>query len=134
VDETENGDPNPDAPDIYAGDVYCCRHTTGAEAWYWFVSVQVSDPQGPDTLADGGPESPHEVNVLGLSGSPLAEYGGGLTCDDKGECHTSWNENVDGIDCEGAENYTIEVIVGDRDGHLSEPWEDLGRYDTSVAC
>jgi hypothetical protein len=123
-----NGDdggsgPNPDAPTILALDVYCCNPASGQPAWYWVLEAQVSDPQGNDTIADAGPNSGNEVNVLsaGGGGAPFAEYGAGFSCDDKGVCGTSWQQQTDNIICDNADSYDIELIVADEDGNKSEP-------------
>ena len=117
------GEPNPDAPTILALDVYCCNPAQGVEAWYWVLEAQVSDPQGNDTLADAGSDSGNEVNVLGSGGGgqPLAEYGAGFHCDDKGVCGTSWQQQADNILCANADSYEIELIVADEEGNQSKP-------------
>jgi hypothetical protein len=116
------GGPNPDAPTILSLDVTCCNPAAGPKAWYWALEAQVSDPQGNDTLADSGADSGNEVNVYGTGGSqPLAEYGAGFHCDDKGVCGTSWQQSTDNIQCSNADNYEIELIVADQDGNLSQP-------------
>jgi hypothetical protein len=124
------GGPNPDAPTILMLDVYCCNPAQGPIAWYWILDAQVSDPQGAETLAQAGSDSGNEVNVRGAAGGggePLAEYGAGFHCDDKGVCGTSWQQSTDNIICDGsASNYSIELIVADEDGNRSEPEEVLG--------
>jgi hypothetical protein len=123
------GGNNPDAPTILMLDVYCCNPAAGPKSWYWILSAQVSDPQGNDTIAPAGLDSGHEVNVRGAGGGggePLAEYGAGFSCDDKGVCDTSWQQTADNILCSNADAYSIELIVADEDGNLSQPDEILG--------
>ena len=113
-----------DAPTILMLDVYCCSPSSGTEAWYWILEAQVSDPQGNDTIADAGQDSGNEVNVRGSGGGggePLAEYGTGFHCDDKGVCGVSWQQQADNIICDNAKNYEIELIVADEDGNKSQP-------------
>jgi hypothetical protein len=117
------GGPNADSPTILFLDVYCCNPAQGPKAWYWVLEAQVSDPQGNDTIADPGSDSGHEVNVRGSGGGggePLAEYGAGFSCDDKGVCDTSWQQQTDNILCSNADSYEIELIVADEDGNPSE--------------
>ena len=123
-DDGGGGGVSPDAPTILGLDVYCCNPASGQPAWYWVLESQVSDPQGADTIAQAGADSGNEVNVFGAGGGgqPLAEYGAGFACNDKGECQASWQQQTDNILCDGsAENYEIELIVADEDGHQSEP-------------
>jgi hypothetical protein len=119
------GGDNRDAPTILMLDVYCCNPAAGPIAWYWVLEAQVSDPQGNDTIAGPGKGSGHEVNVRGAGGGggePIADYGAGFSCDDKGVCDTSWQQQTDNIICDGsASNYEIELIVADEDGNLSDP-------------
>ena len=117
------GEPNPDAPTILSLDVYCCNPASGVKAWYWVLEAQVSDPQGTETLADAGSDSGNEVNVFGSGGGgqPLAEYGAGFHCDDKGVCGTSWQQAADNILCSNADGYDIELIVADDEGNQSKP-------------
>lgn len=118
------GEPNPDAPTILALDVYCCNPAQGPKAWYWVLEAQVSDPQGNGTIAEAGSDSGNEVNVRGSGGGggePIAEYGAGFHCDDKGVCGTSWQQQTDNILCSSADSYEIELIVADEDGNQSEP-------------
>ena len=120
----DGGGPNPDAPTILSMQVYCCNPAQGPEAWYWFLGAQVSDPQGNDTIAGPGADSGNEVNVRGSGGgggTPLAEYGALFSCDDKGVCDTSWQQQTDNIVCANADSYEIELIVADEDGNRSEP-------------
>ena len=123
------GETNPDAPTILMLDVYCCNPASGVKAWYWILEAQVSDPQGNDTIAEAGSDSGNEVNVYGSGGggSPLAEYGAGFHCDDKGVCGMSWQTQADNIQCDGvAANYEIELIVADEDGNRSDPESMVG--------
>ena len=120
----DGGETNADAPTILMLDVYCCNPASGQPAWYWVLEAQVSDPQGNDTIADPEPDNGNEVNVFGAGGggTPLAEYGLGFSCDDKGVCGASWQQQADNIMCDGAaENYEIELIVADEDGNRSDP-------------
>jgi hypothetical protein len=128
-DDSAGGGNDADAPTILALDVYCCNPASGQEAWYWVLEAQVSDPQGNDTIADTGPESGNEVNVRGSGGggAPLAEYGTGFHCDDKGVCGVSWQQQADNIICDNAKNYEIELIVADEDGNQSQPDSVPGR-------
>jgi hypothetical protein len=41
----------------------------------------------------------------GGGGEPLAEYGAGFHCDDKGVCGTSWQQQTDNILCSNADSY-----------------------------
>lgn len=128
-DSDGGGGANRDAPTILMLDVYCCNPASGQPAWYWVLQAQVSDPQGNDTIAGPGADSGNEVNVRGSGGGgePLAEYGSGFSCDDKGVCDTSWQQDADNIMCDGsASNYSIELIVADEDGNRSEPEEMIG--------
>ena len=126
----DGGETNPDAPTILMLDVYCCDSGQGTPAWYWILTAQVSDPQGNDTIAGPGADSGNEVNVRGSGGgggTPLADYGTGFSCDDKGVCDTSWQQQADNIMCEGsASNYEIELIVADEDGNRSQPETVIG--------
>jgi len=127
--DSNDGGDNGDPPTILALDVYCCNPASGQEAWYWVLESQVSDPQGNDTIAGAGPNSGNEVNVRGSGGGgePLAEYGAGFHCDDKGVCGVSWQQQSDNIICDNAENYEIELIVADEDGNTSDPQSVPGR-------
>jgi hypothetical protein len=130
----DGGGSNADAPTIVSFDVYCCNPASGAEAWYWSLTAQVTDPQGASTIAGSGPESGHQVNVMGSSGgAPIAEYGSGFHCDDKGVCSASWQQAWDNIYCSSADSYLIELIVADEDGNLSHP-EELPGVKNQSRC
>ncbi len=117
---TDGGGADPELPVVESLDAWCYPHTTGTDDFIWQVDAAVSDPQGDESLApyfDG-------ITVL-QSGSNVAGYA--MSCGGTGSCSGSFNESQDGIRCDIADTYTIQVRVLDEDDNWSAPVEVTGR-------
>ncbi len=80
----------------------------------WNMALTVDDPQGANTVNGGS------VNVLDTSQHALASYA--LACDN-GACAGTFRASYDNIGCSLEGSVTLEFVVTDADGHLSEPFE-----------
>lgn len=124
VDDTAPADTSPGDPDdpaeepvVLSVDAYCML-PAGASTEAWFVSAQVSDPQGAGTVVSG------EVRVardgVDLTTQPL-------TCDGASTCAGSFDAVAEGIICAEAAEYIFSFTVSDADGHVADAFGCQGR-------
>ncbi len=119
--DTEVEDP---APSIVLADAWCYLHDTGVENWRWNVAAAGEDAQGSIDLKSFG----HEV-VIRRGGGTLATYP--LSCQQDGDCTTSFLEAEYGVLCAQAAATTFTIRLEDQEGNWSEPVEITGREGTN---
>ena len=128
-DSDTDADADPERPVILEADAWCYLHDEGEddEVHIWQVALQASDPQGDSSLESLLPEA----ITVSSGGAEIATYD--MVCTDNAACVGSWNAQEDGIGCTSPEDYTVEMVVWDRDGNVSEPVEREGRRGTDAA-
>lgn len=104
-------------PVVVSVDAYCAL-PPGASSETWYVSAQVSDPQGAETVVSG------EVRVA-RDGSDLTTQA--LTCDGTSTCTGSFDAAATGIVCAEAGEYIFSFTVTDADGHVADAFGCQGR-------
>lgn len=118
-DWNSNVDPNgDDPPQVQSGRVWCTEGSNSSGDLF-FVTVDARDGQGEDTL------SSEYSRVIASSGSNEVFDESFLLCDSSGKCEGSWRSGDYGgyIECSTIDDFEYEVVIADRDGHESDPFE-----------
>ena len=127
VEDPDAADPN--APVIQDADAWCYYHDTGDPRYIWVAALDVSDPQGTDTIQAFFTG----VTVFDSSGAEM--FTESLTCGD-GACTGTWRQDSYSPDimyCSDASDYTLEFIIYDEEGNVSEPVTVNGREGNDAA-
>lgn len=100
------------APKIFSGSVYCQWTDAGLQT---FLELQVDDPQGPFDIREG------RWTAVSPNGQELAEDV--LYCDEERTCYYSYTpDQYPLLPCDDLEDYTLEAVLEDYSGNLSEPY------------
>ncbi len=127
VEDPDAADPN--APVIKDADAWCYYHDTGDPRYIWVAALEVSDPQGTDTIQSFFTG----VTVYDSAGDEM--FTESLTCGD-GSCTGTWREDTyapDIMTCTKADEFTLEFVIYDEEGNASEPYEVTGREGSSAS-
>ena len=125
-------DPNaadPDAPVIQDADAWCYYHETGDPRYIWVVALDVSDPQGIDTI------QAFFTGVTVYDSSDEEMFTESLTCGG-GECSGTWREDTYSpaiMTCTSATDFTLEFVIYDEEGNPSEPYSITGRQGSGAS-
>jgi len=127
VDDPDAADP--DAPVVQDADAWCYYHDTGDPRYIWVAALEVSDPQGTDTIQSFFTG----VTVYDSAGDEM--FTESLTCGN-GDCTGTWREDTyspDTMYCSDATDYTLEFVIYDEEGNPSEPYSITGRTGSDAS-
>jgi hypothetical protein len=120
---------DPDAPVIQDADAWCYYHDTGDPRYIWVALLEVSDPQGTETI------DPFFTGVTVYDSSGEEMFTESLTCGN-GECTGTWREDSYSpaiMTCTSAGDFMLEFVIYDEEGNPSTPLTVTGREGSSAS-